>query len=674
MRRLAAIMFTDIVGYSALTQKNEALALELLEGHRILLRPIFVQYGGREIETAGDLFFVEFDSAVEGVSCAIDIQKTLFERNRGLDHDHKISLRIGLHIGDVVYKDKHVHGDGVNIAARIQPLARPGGIAISEDVARQIRNKIDWPVVSIGRQRLKNITMPVEVYEVVLPWEKSVRTKKIRFNKKFAAVVAGAVLVIAILAESVYFIKIKKPSNPHRLRLAVLPLDNIGDDSNEDYFADGMTEELISSLSKINNLHVIARTSSMKYKNVAKSISEIGDELNVGSILEGSIRKDGSKARVKVQLVDVATEENTWSVEYDRNLQDILLIQTEIAQQVASELKIVLASSEVSQLEKNYTRNIKAFEEYLIGKHYLNIRTSASIRTAVEHLEKAVSLDPEFALSYATLAYSYSLLSGAGFGTLPGDPTHDHAREAVMKALSLDETLAEAHAALGYITFRMDWDWEQADSEFKRAIALKPGYAQAHEWYALFLSVQKRFDEALKEMKIAHELDPMSMAVNSGLGRVYHYRGEMDKAIRQLEKTIAMDPTYGEGYFSLAMAHFKNKEYDKALVEMHKALEFAGRRPVMVGMLGALYVHINKPEEANKLLEELSSDDNYDKMFARSMLLMALNRTKESAAILKTLVKIKYGMLIYLNVETVYFGSFDEGTLKAIVTEMGLKK
>lgn len=657
MRRLSAIMFTDIVGYSSLTQENEAQALRLLEAHRAILRPIFLEYGGREIETAGDLFFVEFNSAVEGVSCAVRIQQTLFARNEGKPWNEQIRLRIGLHIGDVVYMDQHVHGDGVNIAARIQPLAAPGGICISEDVVRQVRNKIDFPAVSLGRRKLKNITLPMELFAVVLPWEKDPSLNvKTRNRRKTVLAGLAALMMLCAAAAFLWIHKMPVKQDPLSLRLAVLPFENLGGDIQDDYFADGMTEELISSLSKINNLHVIARTSTVQYKKVAKSISEVGDELNVGSIIAGTVRKYDNKARVGVQLIDVPTQEPIWSMEYDRSMQDILSIQTEIARHVAGKLQVILASSEKRQLDKAYTGDPLAFEEYLIGKHYLNARTTGSIRVAVDHLEKSVAIDPEFAHAYATLAYCYSLLSGAGFGALPDGPAHQKARAAVQRALAIDETLAEAHAAQAYINFRIDWDWKRADTEFRRAIELKPGYSTAHEWYALFLSMHKRFDESLREMKMAVELDPMSVAVNNGLGRVYHYRGEMDRAVEQFRHTLTIDPNYGEAYFSLSMSYFKMRKYPGAEQAMLKALTLTGRRPVMLGLLGCLYAQTNRKAEAEKLLQEVHGEktDN-DLQYAQALILLGLGRTDEGVAILTELVHAKYSMLVYMNVERDYF-------------------
>ena len=256
-----------MVGYSALTQKNEALALELLSEHRQILRPVFAEHGGREIETAGDSFFVEFNSAVEATKCAIQIQKELNDRNKSIPEEKHIRIRIGLHIGDVVYLDEHVHGDGVNIAARMEPLAQPGGICISEDVARQIRNKIPYPVLKLPDEKLKNISMPMDVYCIALPWLKQdVRTKTLPVKK---IVLFSILLLVLVTSATFFYYQDKTPpiADPvSKFRLAVLPLTNISNDSTNEYFADGMTDELISALSKIGGLNVIARTSVMKYK------------------------------------------------------------------------------------------------------------------------------------------------------------------------------------------------------------------------------------------------------------------------------------------------------------------------------------------------------------------------------------------------------------------------
>ena len=257
-RKLSAIMFTDMVGYSALTQKNESLAIELLEEHRRLLRPLFSKHGGKEIEAIGDAFFVEFNSALEAVSCAIEIQKTLHERNSKIDPEKQIKIRIGLHIGDVVHIGKHVHGDGVNIAARLEPLSAPGGICLSEDVARQIKNKIDLPIKNLGPQKLKNIQSTIDVYCIQFPWEGKQKIKSFSSSVKFFLqrnVVSFILILFAVITVLFIWNKFQSPSiNKSNNRIAVLPLVNISQDNEDDYFTDGMTEELISQLAKISGL------------------------------------------------------------------------------------------------------------------------------------------------------------------------------------------------------------------------------------------------------------------------------------------------------------------------------------------------------------------------------------------------------------------------------------
>lgn len=675
MRRLSAIMFTDMVGYSALTQKNEALALDLLDEHRKILRPFFPKHDGREIETAGDSFFVEFNSAVEATNCAIEIQTTLHERNKTVPRERSILLRIGLHIGDVVYMEQHVHGDGVNIAARMEPLAQPGGICISEDVARQIRNKISYPVVKLGEEKLKNISMPMDIYCIVLPWLHFDKFHKPYSRKKFT-VYSLALLCVLITIGVFFFLKnySSKDLSYSKLRLAVLPLANISNDAKDEYFADGMTEELISGLSKISGLNVIARTSVMKYKVTDKDISQIGQELMVGTILEGSVRKMENKARITVQLINVSTQEHLWSMEYDRDLKDIFMTQSEIAQNVANELKVRLVSSEKEQLKKSSTENRIAFEEYLIGKHFLNQKTPESIQTAIIHFENSIKEDALFALPYANLAYCYTLIGVAGYSTVARNDAEIKAKEAVMKSLQIDSTLAEAHAALGYIKFRVDWDWNGAEKELKKAVELKPGYATAHEWYALFLAVRERLDEALKEMHKAYELDPVSSSVNTGLARIYDFRNELDKAKIQIEKTIALDSNYAEAHFTEGMIYYKTKEYEKSVSALQKAIELSGRRPVMLGMLGVVYTKLGKTNDAKKLLAELeSSPMNNDKLWAAMTIKSGLGQSEEFFKDLEKLLDDKYGILIYMRVSRDFYKENNDPRYRQILKRIGLE-
>ena len=680
MRRLSAIMFTDMVGYSALTQKNEALALELLEEHRKILRPFFPKHNGREIETAGDSFFVEFQSAVEATNCAIEIQEALYERNKHEAESRQIRLRIGLHIGDVVYTEDHVHGDGVNIAARLEPLAVPGGICISEDVARQIRNKVLYAVIPLGAERLKNIAMPMDIYCIALPWlSQKEQSKKRPFPKKLIAYGIGFAAVVVIATWILSSLSIKKPpiqkSSHPEYRLAVLPFKNISTNPDDEYFADGMTEELISTLAKIGGLNVIARTSVMKYKKITdKDIFQIGNELMVGTILEGSVRKTAEKARITVTLVDASNQQRIWSDEYTKDLKDIFMVQSEIAQNVADELKIRLVPSEMEQLEKNATKDPEALKEYTVGSSLLNQRTPQGVHTSISHFESAISRDPGFALAYTKLAYAYTLMGVAGYGDGDRKLAESRSKQAVMKALELDPTLAEAHAALAYIKFRIDWDWDGAEQAFKKTIALKPGYSTSHEWYGLFLAVQGRLDESLAEMNKAYMLDPRSPSVNTGLARIYQFRNETEKSLSQVNKALGIDSNYAEAYFTAGMTYFKRREYEKALPNLNKAIALSNRRPVTLCILGAVYVKLGKIDQAKQLLSELQKPPiNNDKLYAIAIIKSHLGQGDEAFKILDKLIDEKYGVMIYMNTDSTFFQQGGDPRFKMLLKKMNLK-
>jgi TolB-like protein/Flp pilus assembly protein TadD len=454
------------------------------------------------------------------------------------------------------------------------------------------------------------------IYCVQLPWvvEKNIESKSeekiLRISRRKILVYAVPPVVLLILVLIILSVKNlvgpQSASNPIRTRVAVLPFVNISRDSEDDYFADGITEEIISNLAKISGLDVIARTSIVKYKNTEVSVDKIGNELNVGTILEGSVRKISNKARITVQLIDAPTQKHLWSEAYDRELKDIFSIQSDIAMKVAEELKIQLLSNEKEQIGKRGTENAEAYRNYLLGNYYLNKRTGDAFVKGIDYFNNAIGLDPEFALAYAGLANCYTLLGGAAYGNISKEEAYEKANDAVLKALQLDETLAEAHASLGYIEFRFDWDWDSAEREFIKAIELKPGYAQAHEWYALFLSLIRRTDEkALSEMKRAYELDPLSPSISTGVGRILHFANRLDESIVQYKKTIEIYPNYAEAHFALAMTYGSQRNIDEAFKELNKAINFSHGRPVMIITKGMIYGFAGNKKEALAILDSV---------------------------------------------------------------------
>ena len=679
-RKLSAIMFTDMVGYSAMVQKNESLALELLQEHRHLLRPIFIKHGGNEVETAGDAFFVEFKSALESANCAIEMQKELHERNLKVESDKQILIRIGLHVGDVVHMGKHVHGDGVNIAARLEPLAVPGGICLSEDIYRQIHNKVELPLSKLGIKNLKNIKSPIDVYSIDLPWLKNQKQpkKRITLNPSTKRNFISIVLILLVVLSVLLVWNITKDSNvsERNNRIAVLPLINISNDSQDDYFAEGMTEELISQLAKISGLNVIARTSVMKYKNTQMNIEEIGRELDVGTILEGSVRKASGTARITIQLIDVNTQEHLWAEDYDRELKDIFAIQSDIALRIANELKIQLVASEKQQIEKTGTENAEAYRLYLLGKHHLNQRTSESIFKGIEYFNSATESDPNYALPYVGVADCYTLIGGAGYGSFYRDEAINLAKDAVNNALQIDNSLADAYSSLAYLQFRLEWDWVAAESNFEKAIELRPGFAAAYERYAFFLALLGRHDEALPLMLRAQELDPLSASVNTGVGRIYHFSGKYDKAIEHFNRTLELDPNYVEAIFARGLSYSQLGKFDDAISELQKAIKLSNGRLVIISALGSVYAMAGLNKEALKIYEQLThlSNEKYVSPFYFGIVDAALGNYDNALDSLYKSYDEHFGILVYIKASPIYNNLKSEQRFVKLMQMIGLEK
>ena len=568
-RRLAAIMFTDVVGFSSLSEKNEALALNLLEDHRGVVRPIISKHHGLEIKTMGDAFLVEFASALEALRCAFEMQQALHEMNSGRTPDKRVVIRVGIHVGDVVASKGDVYGDAVNVASRIEPLAEPGGILITQQVLDQVRNKFEFPISSAGMRQLKNIQSAVEVYKVSLPWQEGGRIPE---------------------------------AAPDRHRLAVLPISNISPDSADEYFADGMTEELISTTSAIPGLTVIARTSVMRYKGLTKGVTEIGRELNVGSVLEGSVRKAGNRLRITVQLIDVGSEGHLWAQSYDRQMEDIFAVQTEIAKEVAKALELKLMEKEKRVIESRGTTNMEAFNLLLKGRYFWNERTKEGLEKGISYFERAIEKDPGYADAYSGLASSYGIL--ANYGYVPGAEALPKAKSYAIKALELDEASAEAHASLGIILWNQ-WDVRTAGRELRKAIQLNPSYASAHQWYADYLlEVEGNVDGAIAEKLRARELDPMSPLVNVNVAVVYLRAHMYDKALMELKKTVEMFPESWHAHNFLAYAYVMTGRYEDAVPEYQKMIALSGMK-LGAAFLGATYAYFGRKEEAMRSIEEL---------------------------------------------------------------------
>jgi len=675
-RRLSCIMFTDMVGYSALTQKNEMLAIELLQEQKNLLRSLFIKHNGREIEVVGDAFFVEFESALEGVSCAVDIQKMLYDRNIESTEANKITLRIGLHVGDVIHVEDRVHGDGVNIAARLEPLAKPGGICISEDVARQVHNKIKLPLEKQKIDKLKNIEHTVDIFHIILPWESSEKdttksSAKSNFIKNLAISIS---IVLAIITLIVIIINITKEPAYANNRIAILPLKNISNNIDDEYFADGLTEELISQLAKIGGLNVIAKTSVLRFQSEQTNLKEIGDELDVSSILTGSVRTSGNKARISVQLIKIENLENIWTEDYDRELKDIFEIQSGIAIKVANELKVKLQSEEKKLILKEVTNNPGAYKNYLLGLSNLNRRTMESVYASLDYFKKAIELDTNYAKAYVGVADCYTIISSGGYGSLSQSDASRYANNAVHKALEIDNSLAEAYNSLAYINMRLEWNWIDAEENFQKAIKLKPGYAKAHERYGLLLALLGRNEESLVHMKRAYELDPLSASVSTGLGRVHHFSRHFEKAIDQFKLTLGMHPNYMEAEFAIGISYVPLKKYDKAIYHLNRIVEKSKKRFIFLAALGHAYASAGNKEEALKIydnLKEYSKKQDVSPLYF-AMIDAGLGNISKAIDLYYKAYEEHFGIMVYIKASTFTDPLKSDQRFQELIKLMGL--
>ncbi|HWY49844.1 MAG TPA: adenylate/guanylate cyclase domain-containing protein [Chthoniobacterales bacterium] len=622
-RKLAAIMFTDMVGYSALSQRDDKLALELLEEHRELLREIFSPFNGNEIKTIGDAFLVEFRSALEAAQCAIEIQRTLAKRNADIVPDRRIDVRIGIHIGDVVHRGGDMYGDGVNVASRIEALAKAGGICVSMDVERQIRNLLEARLEKLAPTELKNISVPMDLFRIVLPWEQRTaslaRSESKPTSRKLVptAIALGLLLVIGIG----WWWTARKPlsaprqpvsgtrdqsANIPEKSIAVLPFDSLSEDKNNAFFAEGVQDEILTRLAKVADLKVIARTSTQKFKSAPENLPDIAKQLGAMNILEGSVQKVNDQVRVNVQLINALTNAHLWAEIYDRKLTDIFATESDIAKTIAETLQAKLTGSEKTAIAKKPTANTEAYELYLKGRFFWNKRTGADLRKAIDYFNQAIAKDPNYALAYSGLADSYLLLPAYGAGA-PKDSI-PQAKAAVKKALELDDTLAEAHASSGRILSGFDFDSQQAISEFERALQLNPNYATAHHWFGSGpVLALGRFDQSIVEAKRSIELDPLSMINNADFGNDYYYARRYDEAIAQLRKTIEIEPRFYLAHYYLAQALQLKGQLPEAIAEYRKATELDDD-PFALALLGQAYARSGQTDDAKKILARLNEE------------------------------------------------------------------
>jgi TolB-like protein/Flp pilus assembly protein TadD len=507
-------MLTDMVGYSFLTQRDEKLALDLAHEQDQIIRTIAATFGGHTVKSLGDGALVEFASALDAVRCALQIQEAVGQRNSAAGGEH-ITLRIGIHLGDVVHWGEDVFGDAVNIVARIEPHADHGGVCVSQQVYDQVHNKLEASFESIGSPKLKNIETAIQLYKIIP-------------TSAHAPPELGTV---------------GPPPDESLRRIVVLPFANISPDPNDDYFADGMTEELIEKLAHVSGLRVIARTTAMHYKNSQETALEIGRALRVAMVLECSVRKAGNQIRITAQLIETSSEEHLWAARYDRELHDIFAIQDDISGQIADAMFAhvtglgATGSLSVARAEQD-TSDMEAYTDFLQGRKMLRDKVSEdTIRQALTFFDRAIARDPAFSRARVGAAECYLWLGSEG--SLPLADSTKKAREELTTALAKNDALAEAHSVLGGLMLGED-NLAGAAREAHRAIELNPSFSDPYRWLAQLEAGKGNIDETVRLLEEAYQLDPLDVNVIAFLGRAYFYAGREAEALAHWDETASL--------------------------------------------------------------------------------------------------------------------------------------
>jgi len=667
-RKLAAIMFTDIVGFSRQMGANEARTLRLLEVHNHVIQQAVTEHHGHVIKTVGDAFLVDFPSVVHAVQCAQHIHAQFRTHNAEKETAEQIHVRIGIHLGDIVQREGDVFGDGVNIASRLQELAEPDTICISDMVYRDVAQKISvGTVISLGRPKLKNITQRFPVYALLSEPPKglrqTLRIQRLKLSRRVGPVVLVLVSVLLlggivtllypslptlVTRHSALVTQEAQPPSlllPDKPSIVVLPFVNMSKDPDQEYFSDGLTEVLTSDLSKISSLFVIARNSAFTYKGKAVKVQDVGKEMGVRYVVEGSVLKAEGQVRITAQLIDATTGYHLWSERYDRPLQDILKLQDEIVQKIVTTLKLQLTLQEQGYLVRKRTDNLEAYDFFLRGQESFWRFTKEVNVQARQMFEKALVLDPQYAEAYAFLGWTS--WTEWIFRWSPDPQTLERAFELAQQALALDDSLPRAHSLLSNV-HALKQQYDLAIAEGKRAIALDPNNADSYAFQAQALNFAGRPEEALRMAEQAMRLNPHSPPFYLfELGWAYRLTGRYAEAVTTLEETISQSPNFPPAHFNLTASYVEQwafqqspdsqslaqalaaaqrlialndsfppghrilgyvylwqKQYEQALAEVERAVALDPKDAWGFAVLAEVLSYVGRPEEAVGMVEQ----------------------------------------------------------------------
>jgi len=592
-RRLAAVLVADVVGYSRLMNEDEEGTLRAVKDtFKSLINPKVAQYRGRIIKLTGDGALMEFASAVDAVAFAVEVQCAMRERNHDVPEERRIEYRVGINIGDIIIEGDDIFGDGVNIAARLEGLAEPGGICVARNVFNQVKGKLDLTFKLLGKRKVKNIAEPVPVYQLLLNDKAEQLVTEVQAGASVRAPwhsYAAAAFVLLFIAGSIIWWqpwapKVVGPAPvdpahveqaslplPDKPSIVVLPFNNISADPTQEYFVDGMTEDLTTDLSRVPGLFVIARNSAFTYKDKAVKVRDVSHELGVRYVLEGSVRKMGGRLRINTQLIDATTGGHIWAERYDRKLQDVFALQDEVVGKIVSALQVQLTASEKRGLGRQHANSVKAYELYLLGRREFVRRSKDGNSKARTLFEKAIDLDPRFARGYAYLSWAHTRDFIDGWSTKPANSL-DQARNLVSKAIDLDDTLPLAQLVMGLVALYTK-EHEKALVALEKAVALDHNYSDAYALTTRILNLAGRPEAGLEPMKMAMRLNPhQPQAYFFILGTAYFGLGRYADAVNALKEALARNPTAQRPRMWLVAAFSKLGQIEDAKWEAEELL------------------------------------------------------------------------------------------------------
>jgi TolB-like protein/class 3 adenylate cyclase len=661
-RQLAAILFTDIAGYTAIMQADEQLAVKLVKHHRLVLEKTVSAYDGEVIEYFGDGSLCIFTSITQAMHCALSIQLQL-------QSEPAVPLRIGLHIGEVIYEDGKVMGDGVNIASRIQSLGRAGSIMFSKEIFDKIRNHQEFKTVYLGRYKLKNVEDPMEVFVLaneglIVPLKKDIDGKATEIipEKKFN--LSRKWIFISCVALALIFFAFYWLGSSNRLTeftgkeksIAVLPFENMSNDTLQQYFSDGITEDIITQLSKIADLKVISRTSVMQYRGIKKNIKEIANELGVTAILEGSVRREGDKVRITAQLIDANTDKHIWSETYDnKDATEVFAIQSEVAQKIANALNVKLTTEEGKRIIEKATDNVEAYEEYLRAK-------KLPLSQRIEPLLNAIQKDPNFSLAWAELASAYSKIPWRNQSERPYYVRKS--LDAAMTAVALGPKRSETHMILGDVLKISTLSPGIAIKELDKSIELNPNNAEGYVYLSFAQMELGNFTEAEKNLSKAKQLDPLSAIMSGGWLNYYRYSRNPGKYIsyrNELRPANMPDSILG----SKSVYHFLKDEYDSILYYS---------RPGSNSLLKSIaYTRTGQTDKAKKIADSLEKASPYDHAFQTGILYAWIGEKQKAIEKLNLAYRLYDFGLISIKVDKLFDPLRDEEGFKELLKKMGME-